>query len=107
MFSLSNVICYFICNNSELQKACGFTKSSLYAIHPLMRQTVRKGATREKKKYLNVVEFRDKSTGNIDKIVGVASAGGLCQAPVFESFYDINAPGLLRAHQEDCLAVSL
>ena len=34
-------------------KACGFTKSTLYAIHPLMSQTVRKGATRDKKKYLN------------------------------------------------------
>ena len=72
-----------------------------------MRQTVSKGATREKKKYLNVVEYRDKSTGNIDKLVGIASAGGLCQAPVFDSVHDLNAPGLLRAHQEDCLAVSL
>ena len=88
-------------------KACGFTKSTLYAIHPLMSQTVRKGATRDKKKYLNVVEYRDKSTGNVDKIVGIASAGGICEKPVFESFEDVNAPGLLRAHQEDCLAVSL
>ena len=88
-------------------KVCGLTKASLYAIHPLMVQTVRKGATRDKKKYLNAIDYRDQSTGNIDKIDGVASAGGLCEKPVFESFQDARAPGLLRAHQEDCLAVSL
>ena len=31
----------------------------------------------------------------------------LCEKPVFDSVQDGTAPGLLRAHQEDCLAVSL
>ena len=92
---------------SELVKICGFVKASIYAIHPLVCQTVKKGATKDKLKYLNTIDFQDKATGNYEKIIGVASAGMLCQAPVFQSFFDLNAPGLLRAHQEDCLAVSL
>ena len=95
------------CVKSALVKTCGYVKATVYAIHPMVCQTVRKGATKEKKKYLNAIDQQDKVTGNFVKIVGVASAGMLCQAPVFQSFVDINAPGLLRAHQEDCLAVSL
>ena len=69
--------------SSELNKACGFTKATLYALHPMMQMTVKKGATKEKKKYINIIDYQDQATGTHDKIVGVASSDKLCQTPVF------------------------
>ena len=39
--------------------------------------------------------------------MGVASKEQLCTNVVFDSIKETVGPGLLRAHQEDCLAVSL
>ena len=73
----------------------------MYALDSLMNQTFRKGATKEKLKYLNSVTFIDRITSLSETLTGVASVGMLCETIVFESFTDLIAPNLLRAHQED------
>ena len=97
----------YVASFSELAKACGYTKATMYALSPLMAQTVRKGATKEKMKYLNGVSYADKATGTKEKLIGVASVGMLCEKIVFLSVQEPAAPNLIRAHHEDCLVVSL
>ena len=72
-----------------------------------MAQTVRKGATKDKQKYLNTIDYADKASGVREKLVGIAGAGMLCEKIVFESVQESIAPNLLRAQIEDSLAVSL
>ena len=86
---------------------CGFTKATLYGLDSLMTQTLQKGASKEKLKYLNTVDFYDNLTSQSSTLVGVASVGMLCQKMVFESLDELTAPNLLRGYQEDALVVSL
>lgn len=69
----------------------------MYALSPLMAQTVRKGATKDKQKYLNTIDYADKASGVREKLVGIAGAGMLCEKIVFESVQESIAPNLLRA----------
>ena len=39
--------------------------------------------------------------------MGVGNQEQMCATIIFDSIKDMIGPGLLRAHQEDCLAVSL
>ena len=79
----------------------------MYALTPTLMQTLRKGATKAHAKYLHTINYQDKMSGIHEPIVGVASADQKCASVVFDSLKDMLGPGLLRAHQEDCLAVSL
>ena len=71
---------------TELSKACGFTKATMYALSPIMKQTLRKTATKQHlKKFLNTVPYLDRGTGSSEKLVAVAPVGLLCQNVVFDS----------------------
>ena len=70
---------------NELCKACGYTKATMYALSPIMKQTMRKNAKKEHSKYLNMVPYMDRGTGSSEKLVGVAPVGLLCQSVVFDS----------------------
>ena len=63
---------YFECAFRELVKACGYTKATMYAVSPLMISTVKKGATKDKQKYLNNVAFLDRGSAVSENIIGVA-----------------------------------
>ena len=90
-----------------MTKSCGFTKATCYALTPLMISTFKKGATKDKMKYCNTIPYKDNMTSHTENILGVASVGMLCQSIVFDSIAESQAPGLLRAQQEDIMCVSL
>ena len=85
----------------------GFTKVTMYALTPILKQTVRKGVTKDKLKYINMVNYDDSMSGSTEKLCAIASLGQICDEPVFKSVKEIIAPNLLRAHPEECFAVSL
>lgn len=77
-----DVITLFI---DELQKACGFTKLTFYALNPLAQQTVKKGVNKDKQRNLHTIAFEDKVTTGSVKYIGVCSANQLCQKIVYDS----------------------
>lgn len=97
----------YVFNDSELTKVCGFTKATLYGLDSLMALTFKKGASKDKQKYLNNVEFLDSITSLTTPLIGVASVGMLCNKMVFESLAELSAPNMLRGYQEDPTVVSL
>ena len=50
-----------------------------------MKQTMRKNATKQHARFLNMVPYMDRGTGSSEKLVGVAPVGMLCQSVVFDS----------------------
>lgn len=63
----------------EITKANGFTKATFYAITPILKQTIRKGAMKDKAKYFNSITYKDNHSGEISQITGIASVGQLCE----------------------------
>ena len=54
-----DVVVHFL---DDLAKACGFTKATMYSLDSLMKETFKRGLTREKVKYCNSVPFKDAMT---------------------------------------------
>ena len=72
-----------------MTKVCNFTKATCYALDPLMIQTFKKGATKDKMKYCNTIGYKDNMTSHTDNILGVSSVGMLCQKIVFDSIAEL------------------
>ena len=60
----------------------------MYALSPLMIQSVKKGVGKDKQKYVSNVKFVDKVTSGQEQYVAVASQGMLCQSIVFDSIVE-------------------
>ena len=60
----------------------------MYALDSLMKETFKRGLTKEKIRYCNSVPFKDTMMNRKINLIGIASVGMLCQKVVFESIND-------------------
>ena len=61
-----------------MTKACGFAKATMYTLSPLLKETFKRGLTKEKLRYCHTVTYKDEMTARPQQILGVCSIGMLC-----------------------------